>query len=168
MSRVIIYLGRPLPDGSSDLPESTTGRRIAFCLVLLRMEFTCARPVTRTAVVSYTAFPPLRRLFAMRGLFLLHWSGSHLHRTLSGILPCEARTFLVWTLSSVQPRSPGLLACFILTQFTRKVQTGRQWVRGRPLTHFFPLFHPTGKQLPPMNSLRREFCGMLSEGMGRK
>ena len=23
------------------------------------MEFTCARPVTRTAVVSYTAFPPL-------------------------------------------------------------------------------------------------------------
>lgn len=44
------------------------------------------------------------------GLFLLHWSGSHLHRTLSGILPCEARTFLVCTLSSVQPRSPGLLA----------------------------------------------------------
>jgi hypothetical protein len=29
------------------------------------------------------------------GLFLLHWSGSRLHRTLSGILPCEARTFLV-------------------------------------------------------------------------
>ena len=28
------------------------------------------------------------------GLFLLHWSGSRLHRTLSGILPCEARTFL--------------------------------------------------------------------------
>ena len=44
------------------------------------------------------------------GLFLLHWSGSHLHRTLSGILPFEARTFLVCTLSSVQPRSPGLLA----------------------------------------------------------
>ena len=48
-----------MPKGSSDLPESTTGRRIAFCSVLLRMEFTCARPVTRTAVVSYTAFPPL-------------------------------------------------------------------------------------------------------------
>ena len=28
------------------------------------------------------------------GLFLLHWSGSRLHRTLSGILPFEARTFL--------------------------------------------------------------------------
>ena len=47
------------------------------------------------------------------GLFLLHWSGSYLHRTLSGILPCEARTFLVWTLSSVQPRSPGLAAQLI-------------------------------------------------------
>ena len=33
------------------------------------------------------------------GLFLLHWSGSHLHRTLSGILPCEARTFLTCPLS---------------------------------------------------------------------
>ena len=33
------------------------------------------------------------------GLFLLHWSGSHLHRTLSGILPFEARTFLTWPLS---------------------------------------------------------------------
>ena len=56
---IIIYLVLLLPAGSSDLPESTTGRRIAFCSVLLRMEFTCARPVTRTAVVSYTAFPPL-------------------------------------------------------------------------------------------------------------
>ena len=28
------------------------------------------------------------------GIFLLHWPWSRLHRTLSGILPCEARTFL--------------------------------------------------------------------------
>ena len=56
---MIICLGLPLPEGSSDPPESTTGSRIAFFSVLLRMEFTCARPVTRTAVVSYTAFPPL-------------------------------------------------------------------------------------------------------------
>ena len=48
-----------MPDGSSDPPESTTGSRIAFVSVLLRMEFTCARSVTTTAVVSYTAFPPL-------------------------------------------------------------------------------------------------------------
>ena len=56
---MIICLGGPLPERSSDPPESTTGSRIAFFSVLLRMEFTCARPVTRTAVVSYTAFPPL-------------------------------------------------------------------------------------------------------------
>ena len=29
------------------------------------------------------------------GTFLLHFPWSCLHRTLSGILPCEARTFLV-------------------------------------------------------------------------
>lgn len=39
------------------------------------------------------------------GLFLLHWPGSRLHRMLSGILPCEARTFLTCSLSSLQPRS---------------------------------------------------------------
>ena len=56
---MIICLGQPLPAGSSDPPESTTGSRITFFSVLLRMEFTCARSVTTTAVVSYTAFPPL-------------------------------------------------------------------------------------------------------------
>ncbi len=109
---IIIYLDLLLPAGSSDLPESTTGSRIAFCLVLLRMEFTDALYVTTQAVVSYTAIPPLPvpeyasgteqlqqcckavRLIKAGGIFLLHWSGSRLHRTLSGILPCEARTFL--------------------------------------------------------------------------
>ena len=35
------------------------------------------------------------------GIFLLHFPGSHLHRTLSGILPCEARTFLTCGLSAL-------------------------------------------------------------------
>ena len=38
------------------------------------------------------------------GCFLLHFPGSHLHRTLSGILPFEARTFLTCSLSFLQPR----------------------------------------------------------------
>ena len=59
MSWVIIYLGLLLPTGSSDLPESTTGRRIALCSVLLRMGFTYALSVTRKAVSSYLTFPPL-------------------------------------------------------------------------------------------------------------
>ena len=35
------------------------GPPYAFCSVLLRMGFTCAPSVTRRAVVSYTALPPL-------------------------------------------------------------------------------------------------------------
>ena len=34
------------------------------------------------------------------GSFLLHFPWSRLHRTLSGILPCEARTFLICGLSA--------------------------------------------------------------------
>ena len=59
MSRIIIYLVLLLPAVSSDLPESRPGKPVALCLVLLRMGFTCAPPVTRRAVVSYTALPPL-------------------------------------------------------------------------------------------------------------
>ena len=107
LSWMVIYLGLPLPANSSDLPESTTGRRIAFCSVLLRMGFTCAPAVTGRAVVSYTTLPTLPANAG--GTFLLHWPWSRLHRTLSGILPCEARTFLVWRLSACQPRSSVLL-----------------------------------------------------------
>ena len=60
MSWMIIYLILPLPADFSDPPEGTTGSRIAFFSVLLRMGFTCAPPVTGRAVVSYTAFPPLQ------------------------------------------------------------------------------------------------------------
>ena len=56
---MIIYLVLMSPPGSSDLPESTTGRRIAFCSVLLRMGFTYALSVTSQAVSSYPAIPPL-------------------------------------------------------------------------------------------------------------
>ena len=95
MSWMVIYLGLLLPTVSSDLPESKPGRLIAFVLVLLRMGFTCAPVVTNRAVVSYTALPPLLLCKQSSGIFLLHWPWSHLHRTLSGILPYEARTFLI-------------------------------------------------------------------------
>ena len=55
---MIIYLGRLLPAASSNLPKAG-GPRQRFCSVLLRMGFTYAPPVTRKAVVSYTALPPL-------------------------------------------------------------------------------------------------------------
>ena len=53
--------------------------------------------VTRESVGSYPAFPPL--LAYASGISLLHYLWSHLHRTLSGTLPCEARTFLFPDLS---------------------------------------------------------------------
>lgn len=92
MSRIIIYPVLLSPAGSSDLPENVTGSHMVFYSVLLRMGFTCALSVTRKAVVSYTALPPLPEYSG--GIFLLHCPWSHLHQTLSGILPYEARTFL--------------------------------------------------------------------------
>ena len=94
---MIICLGRLLPAASSSLPEAG-GPRQCFFSALLRMGFTYALPVTRKAVVSYTALPPLPA--SAGGIFLLHFPGSRLHRTLSGILPYEARTFLTCGLSA--------------------------------------------------------------------
>ena len=95
---IIIYLGRLSPAASSNLPKAG-GPRQRFRSVLLRMGFTCAPSVAREAVVSYTALPPLPSQ-EEGGSFLLHFPWSRLHRTLSGILPCEARTFLICNLSA--------------------------------------------------------------------
>ncbi len=89
--------------------------------VLLRMGFTCALSVTSKAVVSYTALPPLPGN-TLGGIFLLHWPWSRLHRTLSGILPCEARTFLTCGLSALQPRLLVLLAFVLYHNFLSKKQ----------------------------------------------
>ena len=101
-----IYLGLLSPAASSNLPGS---RRAALCSLfgLASDGVYRALPVTRQAVVSYTAFPPL--LPEGSGIFLLHFPWSRLHQTLSGILPCEARTFLSCGLSVSQQRPPALL-----------------------------------------------------------
>ena len=61
---MIIYLERLLPAASSNLPKAG-GPRQRFYSVLLRMGFTYASSVTRKAVVSYTALPPLHTWFAV-------------------------------------------------------------------------------------------------------
>ena len=91
---MVIYLDLMSPPGSSNLPES---RRAALCFLFglaSRWGLHVPRPVTRRAVVSYTALPPLPRKAG--GIFLLHCPWSRLRQTLSGTLPCEARTFLAW------------------------------------------------------------------------
>ena len=112
-----------------------------------------AWPVTRPTVVSYTAFPPLLTKPArgpacrlnghVSGLFLLHFPWGHPHRTLSGILPCEARTFLTCILSVMQPRSFSRLGNYYIT-------------------------FQTLKQLFPINSLKMEFFGIFSLLIPRK
>ena len=98
LSRVIICLGRLSPAASSDQPEAG-GPRHRFCSVLLRMGFT-EPPLLPGERWSLTPpFHPYRPKSA-GGIFLLHFPWSRLHRTLSGILPCEARTFLVCGLSA--------------------------------------------------------------------
>ena len=113
------HLSRRTVTGTFKQPTWSWRATICFCLVLLRMGFTCAPSVTSRAVVSYTAFPPLPVPCGTGGLSLLHWPWSRLHRTLSGILPCEARTFLTWY---NQPRLSVLLVVeSIVTYFFRLV-----------------------------------------------
>ena len=60
--QMIIYLEQLLPAASSNLPK-TNGPHYRLASVLLQMGFTCAPSVTREAVVSYTALPPLPGIY---------------------------------------------------------------------------------------------------------
>ena len=153
---MIIYLGRPLPDGSSDPPESTTGSRIAFFSVLLRMEFTCARSVTTTAVVSYTAFPPL----PSRGK-AVYFCCTGLGVASTGRYPASC------------PVKPGLSSSAPFRLYSRDHLS---WLRkcyssmvSPPSKAVFqtPCFQ-TSKQLPPTNSLSMELWGTSSLGTATK
>ena len=109
MSGVIIYLGRLSPIASSDQPETSGPHTFRFGLASdgvyrdpccyqqsggllhhLSTLTTKSRARTMSCVVSHCG-----------GIFLLHFPWSHLHLTLSGILPCEARTFLTCCLSAL-------------------------------------------------------------------
>ena len=99
MYRTVIYLRLLSPTGSSNLPgqyfrnpPEIGGQPI--CPV--RSCFGWGLHVPRTLPHGrWSLTPPLHPYrHKAGGLFLLHFPGSHLHRTLSGILPCGARTFL--------------------------------------------------------------------------
>ena len=152
---MIICLGHPLPDGSSDPPESTTGSRIAFVSVLLRMEFTCARSVTTTAVVSYTAFPPLPSIkkavyFCCTGLGVAS----------TGRYPASC------------PVKPGLSSSAPFRLYSRdhlaclhECYSNTNIFLSKEKNHqdFY-----TSTQLPPTNSLNSELCGISSLGTEMK
>ena len=80
--------------------------------------------ITARTVVSYTAFSPLPSSEEEGGISLLHCPGSRLRRPLTGILPCEARTFL--TPAERRGRDRLLcLQCSKLTQLPEKIHYTR-------------------------------------------
>ena len=152
---MIICLGLPLPEGSSDPPESTTGSRIAFVSVLLRMEFTCARSVTTTAVVSYTAFPPLPSIKKA-----VYFCCTGLGVTSTGRYPASC------------PLKPGLSSSAPFRLYSRdhltclhECYSNTNIFLSKEKNHqdFY-----TSKQLPPTNSLNSELCGISSLGTEMK
>ncbi len=166
MSCVIIYPMELSPVPLSDPPENMTGSHIRFLFGLASDGVYMASSVTRETVVSYTAFPPLPEKIETLsgGISLLHYPWSHLRRTLSGTLPCEARTFLTWPLS-VLPA-----AITYLTSSKTEHQTLNNHIT-KPLHCPSPNlkgYHHTSKQLPPTNSRRIEFFGISSIGTPTK
>ena len=110
--RMIIYLGWLSPATSSDQPKAGGPRTLCFGLASdgVYMCPPCCQgggsllhcPSTLTASGNARSC----------GTFLLHFPWSRLHRTLSGILPCEARTFLTPDGNPAGPRSFVLLIVY--------------------------------------------------------
>ena len=80
-------------------------------LVLLRVGFTIAAPVTSRAVRSYRTISPLPHGLETKSreavYFLLHFPWAHTPQALPGTLPYGARTFLPPTIAG--KRSPDRL-----------------------------------------------------------
>ena len=152
---MVIYLILLLPAGFSDLPKNVTGSHIVFCSVLLRMEFTCARSVTTTAVVSYTAFPPLPSIKKA-----VYFCCTGLGVTSTGRYPASC------------PLKPGLSSSAPFRLYSRdhlaclhECYSNTNIFLSKEKNHqdFY-----TSKQLPPTNSLNSELCGISSLGTEMK
>ena len=142
---------------SSDLPEGTTGSRIALCLVLLRMGFTCAPAVTGRAVVSYTAFPP----FPLR---VVYFCCTGLGVASTGRYPasCPVKPGLSSAKAAIVRLSRSL--SYIAARCAMVTKRHSQ-----PAANSYALSpYYTGKMLPPTNSLTRELLGMCSVVTARK
>ncbi len=97
LSRTTIHLGRTSPYASSDLPGPNAGRALGSLFGLAPGGVYPAAPVTGNAVRSYRTFSPLPRIAVRQPravCFLWHFPSAHAAQTLSGTLPCGARTFL--------------------------------------------------------------------------
>ena len=160
-----IYLDRLSPAGSSDLPGAD-GPPYAPCSVLLRMGFTCAPPVTRRAVVSYTALPPLLRSPAAV-YFCCTFLGVASTRRYLASCPVKPGLSSSAAFRHRQLRPFVLLKTFTsLSYFFSFVHKKHESNGSDPTSRMFPfcltLNNYTLKQLPPINSRRRELWGTCS------
>ena len=98
LSKATIHLGHTSPRDSRDLPESDAGRTIGFLFGLAPGGVYPAVRVTTNAVRSYRTISPLplnKCSPAEQAVyFLWHCPSTRAVQTLSGTLPCGARTFL--------------------------------------------------------------------------
>ena len=93
------------------------------------------------------------------GYFLLHWPGSFLRRTLSGILPCGARTFL----TSISSRDRPFRSKSIIQLLSNRKKHG--------LLHRIAAFCPcflhveaaSSYELPADGVVGKEFAGKRKE-----
>jgi len=130
-----IYLGLASPPGSSDLPES---RRAALCFLFgLASNGVYICPVCCQTGGSLLHCPSTLTGHA-GGIFLLHCPWSRLRQTLSGILPCEARTFLSRRLSAMRQRPSVLLPMLILPSNQKPVKHIPEKERQSPWTRIVP------------------------------
>ena len=93
------HLSRPAV--TSRFKRPTRGRRAALCpLFGLASDGVYMCPACYQTGGSLLHCPSTLTAVTRSGIFLLHFPWSRLHQTLSGILPCEARTFLICGLSA--------------------------------------------------------------------
>ena len=109
----VIPLGRPLLNGSSDLPGSLAGRAVPPPLFGLapRGVFPASR-ITPAAVRSYRTISPLPDIAARRYIFCGTFRRAlRPARPLAGTLPCGDRTFLPRFRRRLPIRQPYLPYC---------------------------------------------------------
>ena len=99
-------------------------RRLSDPKVLLRIGFTANLCYHRFGWALTSPFHPYRD--GRGGLFLLHFPGGHPRRTLSVILPCEARTFLTVIPFGTIPRDCPIQSPSIITKYFIKVKAHKK------------------------------------------
>ena len=136
------------------------------------MEFTCARPVTRTAVVSYTAFPPLPQQVGRFISVALVWESPPPDVTAKetiarwpsvrrgeeqNIFPFQEEADAMFNSALIYE-----LAC--LKVYAEPLLFGidksePEYIEAKRLLKFFEYFVPVPSESVPQNSILREFIG---------